>query len=162
MAKPSATGGLNGLAQVCREHAAFRPGLANRREHAVPWSFPRVHRREAVLDERAHLRELVLLVGRKILRGKLGVGDDYSLGRPFRERAFTNAKISARPMCPVARIMLCLAISSMQRRAASETLPLESSTVIGGGQFRWPPVHAEFSPRKGVSHSVRPAGLRFR
>jgi len=32
-----------------------------------------------VLDERAHLRELVLLVGRKILRRKLGVGDDYSL-----------------------------------------------------------------------------------
>jgi hypothetical protein len=49
--------------------------------------------------------------------------------------AFTRAKISLRPRCPVANIMPCLAISSRQDRVASVSWPLWSSTVIRGGEM---------------------------
>src|SRR5262249_41777439 len=52
---------------------------------------------------------------------------------PISRAAFTSAKISGRPRCPVARIMLWRAMSSRERRAGSVVLPLTSRTEGGGG-----------------------------
>src|ERR1700720_1441751 len=67
------------LSEVRRDHATFWSNLTNRRESGVPRSLPRIHGREAVLDEGAHLRKLVLFFDGKVLRRKLRMRDQYSL-----------------------------------------------------------------------------------
>ena len=82
----------------------LRTRFANAVDHFVPGRFAGVHGGEAMFDERAFVRQFSLLVGRQILRGKLGVGHQDALQLHSRSPR-TRAKISLRPRWPVAMIM---------------------------------------------------------
>jgi len=90
-----------------------------------------------LLDERAALRELLLRLGSEILRRESGLRDDNSLRAPFRRAALQARKFPA-VLFGQWRDHVVLAISSMQRRAASETLRWNRSPLARRRNFRLP------------------------
>ena len=83
-----------------------------------------------MLDEGAHVRQFELFVRREILRGELRVRHQH-FAQPISFAVFTKRENFARgPRCPVARIMSCLLNQLQARRAAAESLPFASITVM--------------------------------
>jgi len=139
---------------------AFGPALRIDCPHTVPRRLPRVHRGETVLDERAPLRELLLLLGSEN-SPKESACVTKLLRAPVGEAAFTSAKnfrrvrvASGRESCVLWRL-----VDAAARR--SETCRWNRAPVIGGGAIRWPQFTRESCPERELKIRFSPGDRGF-